>query len=44
MSTLRAGAVNILNRDNLVYYDLFTFKRVDQLPFIPSVGFKVELR
>ncbi|MCH8276778.1 MAG: hypothetical protein IIA50_04460, partial [Bacteroidetes bacterium] len=44
VSTLRAGAVNILNRDNLFYYDLFTFRRVDQLPFIPSVGFKLELR
>jgi len=44
VGTLRAGAVNILNRDNLFYYDLFTFKRVDQLPLIPSVGFKIELR
>lgn len=42
--TLRAGGINILNRDNLFYYDLFTFSRVDQLPFIPSVGLKVELR
>ena len=42
--TLRAGALNIFNRENLFYYDLFTFKRVDQLPFIPSVGFKMELR
>lgn len=44
VGTLRAGALNILNRDNLFYYDLFTFKRVDQLPLIPSVGFKMELR
>ncbi len=42
--TLRAGAINVLNRNNLFYYDLFTFSRVDQLPFIPSVGLKVELR
>ncbi len=42
--TLRAGALNIFNRENLFYYDLFTFNRVDQLPFIPSVGFKMELR
>ena len=42
--TLRAGGINILNRDNLFYYDLFTFSRVDQLPFIPSIGLKVELR
>jgi hypothetical protein len=42
--TMRAGAVNLFNRNNLFYYDLFTFKRVDQLPFLPSVGFKVEFR
>jgi len=42
--TLRAGAVNVLNRDNLFYFDLFTLNRVDQLPVIPSVGFKVEWR
>ncbi len=41
---LRAGAVNVFNRDNLFYYDLYTFKRVDQLPLVPSVGVKVELR
>lgn len=44
VGTLRAGVVNIFNRDNLFYYDLFTFQRVDQLPVIPSVGFKIELR
>lgn len=44
VATLRAGAVNLFNRDNLFYYDLFTFKRVDQLPFLPSVGFKVDFR
>ena len=44
VATLRAGALNIFNRDNLFYYDLFTFNRVDQLPFVPSVGFKMELR
>ena len=44
VATLRAGALNIFNRDNLFYYDLFTFNRVNQLPFVPSVGFKMELR
>ena len=44
VGTLRAGALNIFNRKNLFYYDLFTFQRVDQLPLIPSVGFKIELR
>lgn len=44
VTTLRAGAVNILNRENLFYFDLFTFKRIDQLPLIPSVGVKLEIR
>lgn len=44
VGTLRAGAVNLFNRSNLFYYDLFTFKRVDQLPFLPSVGLKLEFR
>ena len=42
--TLRAGAINIFNRDNLFYFDLFELRRADQLPFTPSVGLKVELR
>ena len=44
VSTIRAGIINALNRDNLFYYDLYTFKRVDQLPVIPSIGYKLELR
>jgi len=44
VTTLRAGVVNVLNRDNLFYYDLFEFRRVDQLPLIPSIGVKLELR
>ena len=43
IGTLRAGVLNLINRNNLFYYDLFTFSRVDQLPLIPSVGFKMEL-
>lgn len=40
--TLRAGAVNIFDRDNLFYFDLFTFSRVNQLPLIPSIGLKAD--
>jgi len=40
---LRAGAVNVYDRDNLFYFDLFTFRRIDQLPFVPSVGIKLEI-
>ncbi len=42
-ATVRAGIVNLLNRNNLFYFDLFTLRRVDQMPLTPSVGFKVEL-
>ncbi|MBT8400761.1 MAG: TonB-dependent receptor [Rhodothermia bacterium] len=41
--TIRAGIINLFNRDNLFYFDLFTLRRVDQMPFIPSVGIKVEV-
>lgn len=44
VGTLRAGAINVFNRDNLFYFDLFTIKRIDQLPVIPSIGFKLEWR
>jgi carboxypeptidase family protein/TonB-dependent receptor-like protein len=44
VGTLRAGAINVFNRQNLFYFDLFTFRRVDQLPLVPSVGMKLELR
>ncbi len=42
-ATIRAGVVNLLNRDNLFYFDLFTLRRVDHMPLIPSVGAKLEL-
>ncbi len=41
---LRTGVVNLYNRDNLFYFDLFTLKRVDQLPAIPSIGLKLEIQ
>lgn len=40
---LRAGAVNVYDRDNLFYFDLFTFRRIDQMPVVPSVGMKLEI-
>jgi hypothetical protein len=42
--TLRAGGTNVFNRANLFYFDLFTYRRVDQLPFMPSVGVRIEFR
>ena len=35
---LNAGITNILNRDNIFYFDRSTFTRVNQLPFLPSLG------
>ena len=35
---LNAGATNMLNRDNIFYYDRVENKRVDQLPVMPTVG------
>ncbi|MCE3229620.1 MAG: hypothetical protein K0S32_4171 [Bacteroidetes bacterium] len=35
---INAGATNIYNRQNIFYVDRFTFKRIDQLPFMPSVN------
>lgn len=43
-TTMRAGVINVLNRDNVFYFDLFTLRRVNQLPFFPSIGLKVEVR
>ncbi|MEM6285749.1 MAG: TonB-dependent receptor [Bacteroidota bacterium] len=43
-TTLRAGVINVLDRDNVFYFDLFTLRRANQLPFFPSIGLKVEVR
>jgi hypothetical protein len=37
-----AGVVNMYDRQNLFYLDVFTLRRVDQLPFIPTFGLKLE--
>lgn len=39
--TAQAGVVNLYDRRNLFYYDIFTLRRVDQLPIIPTFGLKV---
>lgn len=44
VATIRAGAMNVLSRANLFYYDLFTYRRVNQLPLVPSVGIRLEVR
>lgn len=39
--TLQASVVNVYDRRNLFYLDVFTLQRVDQLPIVPSFGLKV---
>ncbi len=40
--TILASGTNAYDRTNLFYIDLFTLERLDQLPFIPAVGLKLE--
>lgn len=40
---LQVSLLNIYDRANIFYLDVFTLERSDQLPFIPSLGFKVNL-
>ena len=39
-----AGAINAYNRSNVFYIDIFTLDRVDQLPLIPYLSLKINLR
>ena len=39
--TVLASLINLYDRRNLYFLDIFTLNRVDQLPFIPSLGLKV---
>ncbi len=41
--TVQASAINTYDRRNLFYLDVFTLRRVDQLPFVPSLGLKLEV-
>lgn len=42
--TVRAGGVNVYNRKNLFYYDVFTLRRVNQLPLTPFFSIEIETR
>lgn len=39
--TLQASALNVYDRRNIFYVDVFTLQRKDQLPFVPTLGLKV---
>jgi len=40
--SILASVTNAYDRTNLFYIDLFTLERLDQLPFIPAVGLKLQ--
>ncbi len=40
--TVQAGLLNAYDRANLFAYDLFTLRRVDQLPVVPTLGFRLD--
>lgn len=42
--TLQAALLNAYDRANIFTFDPFTLRRVDQLPLLPSIGLKVELK
>ena len=37
----QVSAINVYDRRNIFYLDVFTLERKDQLPFLPSVGLQV---
>ena len=39
--TAQVGAINAYDRRNMFYYDLFTARRVDQLPFAPYASVRL---
>ena len=41
---MQAGAINVYNQANIFFYDVYTHRRVDQLPFAPYVSVKLEVR
>ena len=36
------SAVNLYNRDNIFYFDRVRYSRVDQLPFMPALSFRLD--
>ena len=40
--TLQGSIINVYDRQNLFALDIFTQRRTDQLPFLPTFGVKVE--
>lgn len=42
--TIQAGAINVYDRKNLFYYDVFNRTTINQLPMLPYVALKMESR
>ncbi len=42
--TAQAGLLNAYDRANLFAYDIFTLRRVDQLPIVPTLGLRLDTR
>ena len=41
--TAQASVINVYDRANIFYLDVFTLQRADQLPIIPALGLKVDV-
>ena len=39
--SVSGGATNVLNRDNIFYFDRIAYTRVNQLPILPTVSFSL---
>ena len=42
--TAMAGVINVYDRNNIFEYNVFSGGRVDQLPIIPSLGIRVDVK
>lgn len=40
---IKIGAINTYNQRNIFYYDVYTQRRIDQLPFYPYASFKLAI-
>lgn len=41
---VQLGAINVYDHTNFFYYDVFTHRRIDQIPFAPYVSMTLETR
>ena len=42
--TVQGSVLNVYDRRNIFYYDVFTLRRINQLPRIPSLSLKVDFQ